>query len=174
MSTQSRGLLLIFLGFALSVQFMNCSSYSDGLNAGSITDTSTGVGTITAYQGVRVTNGDTYMNCDEDHVQLGGTCNTADAFSNYIEAKISINRNTVYWGTGSAQTDHLDLSKCENGRFFAVIPKPNDVNLAVAGSDYLEYQVTMQMFTSTDGQSYTAGEVAPSFTVEVQKNGGCQ
>lgn len=174
-----RGFWLAVIGLVLLTQYTNCSKYSEGLNYDDgLTDIGGG-GTVTSYEGVRVANGDTYMNCDEDHVQLGGTCNTADAVDNCIEYRILRDRTAVYWGSGSTTVDALGCNpnhirvKCENGRFFAVVPKPNDTGLSAAGTDFLEYQVHFQIYTSTDGLQYKAGEKAPAFIINVQKNGAC-
>ena len=168
-----RGFIFVFFGFIVLTQYVNCSNSSqDSTYEGSVL----GLPSIdaTQYQSVMVLNTDTYMNCSEDNVQVGGTCNTANAADNFIRYSISVNRQTVYWGTGASQTDHLDLAKCENGHFFAVIPKPNDpVNLAVTATDFVEYQLQFQLYTSNDKLTYTAGEIAPNFTMNVQKNGGC-
>lgn len=169
----NRGLFMAIFGFALMVQYINCSNYSQGLQDGELA-TATDTGEVTSYQGVKVTSGETYMNCDEDHVQLGGTCNTGDSADNFIEYRITRDKQTVYWGPNGATTDYLRTARCENGRFFAVIPKPNDSVLSNTGSkDYVEYQIHFQIYTSADRQSYTAGEIAPAFIINVQVAGGC-
>jgi hypothetical protein len=166
-----RGLIVAILGFLILTQYVNCSSYSDTTLSEGV---STGIGgEVTSYEGVKVLNGDTYMNCNEDHVQLGGSCNTADAVDNYIEYRITRDRQTVYWGTGASQTDHLTLARCENGRFFAIVPKPNDSVLADGGTDYVEYQMHFQIYTTKDKLQYKAGEQAPIFNIYVQKNAAC-
>ena len=170
-----RGFFFILFGFVILTQYVNCSGSSDN----SMYEGSTvGASSIdpSMYQGVMVLNTDTFMNCSEDNVQVGGTCNTADSADNFIRYTISVNRQTVFWGTGLSQTDHLDLARCENGHFFAVIPKPNDpLNLGAAGADFIEYQVQFQLFTVAQGSlTPMPGEIAPPFTMNVQKNGGCK
>ena len=167
----NRGLLLAAIGFILVTQYINCSSYSRGLNevtAASSTDT----GEVTSYQGIKVTSGETYLNCDEDHIQLGGTCNTGDSLDNFVEYKITRDRQSVVWGANGSTTDHLRSAKCENGRFFAIIPKPNDSTIT-SGTGYVEYQIHFQIYVSPDRLSYSAGESAPAFNINIQQAGAC-
>ncbi len=165
-----RGLILSFIALALLVQFVNCSSYSDGgLTESSSLSTQGALNEISSYQGVRVLNGDTFINWDEDHAQIGGSCNTGDADQNYIETRIYKNRSPLTWGLGVEQTDHLITAKCENGRFFAIVTKPNDPELLQCGMGYVEYQVHLQMFSAKESPSFVAGERAPVFNLQIQK-----
>lgn len=168
-----RYLLLSLFGFFLMTNYMNCSNYSDSLNDG--TDLSSSEQNITTYQGIRVLNGTTEMKCYDDHIDVGGSCNTADATDNYIQYSIKRNRNPVYWGTGASATDHLTLAKCQNGRFFAIIPKPNDPSaIGVTTKGTVEYQLHFQMFTTVPGKTgYQAGEVGNIFTFAIQTDGNC-
>lgn len=168
-----KGLIFAVLGFIVLTQYVNCSSYSEGtLYAGNIsTETE-----VISYEGIRILNGDTYMNCDEDHVQIGGNCNAADAQYNCLEARMYRDRTPVQWGT-TTLTDNLGCTssyriECENGRFYAVIPKPNDAALT-SGTSNLEYKVQFQMHTSTDGAQFNAGEKSTEFSVYIQQNGAC-
>ena len=169
-----KGLGIAVLGFIVLTQYVNCSSYSDStLYAGSIGT----VEEIISYEGIRVLNGDTYMNCDEDHVQLGGNCNTADAKFNCLEMRMLRDQVPVQGGTGAAITDNLGCGvgyriTCENGRFYAVVPKPNDTILN-SGMANVEYSVKFQVFTSEDGAQFKAGEKSPAFNIYVQQNGAC-
>jgi len=155
---------------------VNCSSYSDSsLNSGHLTSASS----VDTYETLRVLNGETYMNCNEDHVQLGGTCNTADAKYNCLEMRIYKERIGVLWGTAPNQTDNLGCNQghyriaCENGRFHAILPKPYDTALMTTETNTLEYQVQFQLYSSDDGTQYRAGEKSPMFNVYIQKNGAC-
>ena len=167
----SKKVVLAIIGFVLVTQYMNCSSYSTGISSASLATDSTN--SIQAFQGIQVNNSDTYLNCDEDHVDVGGPCNTADAVDNYIQYSITLNRQTIYWGTESSQTVYLTSAKCEDGHFFAVIPRPNDPELYQGGTDTIEYQLHFQLFTSPDRISYAAGDMSPQFNIEIEENGLC-
>lgn len=169
----NRGLVWAVIGFIMLTQYVNCSSYSDSTfyeGSNQIASSS-----VTSYEGVRVLNADTFMNCDEDHVQLGGACNTGDAFDNYIEVRMSRDRVPVSFGDASNPVSRLELAKCENGRFYAVVPKPNDPTV-LGGSltAYVEYQVQMQIYTKKKGDTFwKAGEKAPIFNIMIQPAAAC-
>lgn len=167
-----RPLIFAVLGLIILTQYVNCSNYSQTMDT-NVSDSSS----FEAFEGLRVLNGDTYMNCDEDHVQIGGVCNTADAKYNCIQIKIMRDNSTVYWGSTSL-TDNIGCDnsykvKCENGHFFAIIPKPNDSILSSAGSQNIEYILRLKLNKSSDGSQWEEGIAAPGFNFYIQQNGAC-
>lgn len=168
--------LYAVLGLIILSQYVNCSNYASSTldNDGHLQSSST----IEAYEGIRILNGDTFINCEEDHVQIGGTCNVADSQYNCLEVRMTRERNPVYWGTDTV-TDNLGCNSgyritCENGHFFAIIPKPKDLILSNVGeTQMIEYQVKFQIYKSDDGLQYQQGEVSPAFNIYVQQNGAC-
>lgn len=167
-----RYLFLGVFGFILATQYVNCSSYSDDAYQMGSSGSTTNVDT---YQGIRVLNGTTEMKCYEDHIDVGGSCNTADSSDNFIQYSMTRDRTAVPWGTLAAPVYALQLAKCQNGRFFAIIPKPYDPTaLSVATKTSVEYQLKFQMYTTVVGKTgYQAGELGNIFTFTIQTDGNC-
>lgn len=161
------------LGFIMITQYVNCSSYSDSVYEGSSSNSVSA--DSTPYQSLRVINTDVTMACYEDHIQVGGPCNTADAKDNYVQYWLTRDRQAVVWGSASSPVDHLTLGKCENGRFYVIVPKPYDpAGLGTSGKGIIEYQLNMQIWAPADGSTgYKAGELGAPFTFGIQKNANC-
>lgn len=125
-------------------------------------------------ESLKLASSDQLMNCDEDHVQLGGICHPGDSVGNYIEVSLTRDRNPVPFGSGSSQTYKLQTTRCENGRFFIVLPRPNDPGATCTGGNCApEYRVETQIWLTDDGSQYRAGARGTSFPVRIQNVSLC-
>jgi hypothetical protein len=168
----------VFLFFLLPIvliSFQNCSNQSsfEGYNTSVVPVSDGVVGGLNQFEGVRILNADVYMNCFDDHVQMGGVCNTGDSEQNFIRYWMTFNGARVSWGTPPNEVNELDSSKCENGRWTAIVPKPN-TNVLNAGTSYLEFEVTFQIFIRAPGSdTFQAGSQTPAYTINIQQFGAC-
>lgn len=165
--------ILILTGPLLLLSFQNCAdqSYYDAymMTGVPVTDSSS---SFSSYEGVRVLNSEVFMNCFEDHVQMGGVCNDADAADNFIRYWMTFNGSTTTWGVPPTATTELS-TKCENGRWYAVVPKPTVPELVV-GTSFLDFEMHFQIYTRQSGaSSFTAGSKAPVYTISIQQNQAC-
>lgn|GEM_PF-4127967 len=125
-------------------------------------------------ESLKLISNDTFMNCDEDHVQVGGICHPGESRINYIEISMTREGAPISFGEGSEETFKLKNAVCENGRFFAVIPRPNDPRAPCIGSNSApEYRVLSQIYVSDEGSQYRAGAKGTSFPMRVQLVGAC-
>jgi hypothetical protein len=174
----------LLLGFLLSFVYTNCSQYSDSqLDLNSLLDASDGGTAGVGFQGIRVGNDALFVACYNDHTQIGGACNVGKAKFNRIRYRIYYDRNPVFWCADDPtppslsspcvnQVFYLDESKCENGQFFAIVPKPFHSALN-GGSNYLEYQVQFEILTSDDGVDFRSSLKSPMVPISIQQNGPC-
>jgi len=165
--------VIFFLIPFLLLSFQNCARQSsfEGYGPRIVPLTDAAQVGLNQFEGIRVLNPDVYMNCFEDHVQMGGVCNTGDASQNFIRYWITYNGERMSWG--SPPVTELDMSRCENGRWVAIVPKPNLGSLGV-GTGFLEMEVHFQIFLKSPNSSgFQAGSRAPAYTIHVQQNGAC-
>lgn len=156
----------------LSFAFTNCSKpkHSPLIDPNLLATTAEDIQPET----LKITSSDSYMNCDEDHVQLGGLCHPGEAILNYIDVSITRDRVAIPFGTGGATTYKLSNIKCENGRFFVVVPRPNDVGATcMSGNCAPEYRVESQFWLSDDGNQYRAGARGTSFPIRIELTTAC-
>lgn len=169
-----RVFVFTFLLFPLLIAgFQNCARQSsfEGYSQRIVPVDEAALVGLNQFEGLRVLNPDVYMNCFEDHVQMGGVCNTGDASQNFIRYWITYNGASMTWG--SPPVTELDMSRCENGRWTAIVPKPNLGNLG-SGTGFLDMEVHFQIFLKAPNQSgFQAGSRAPAYTIHVQQNGAC-
>lgn len=159
------------------ILFQNCSRNSqyEGDSVAGIPLGEENSSSLSSFEGVRVLNAESYMNCFEDHVQIGGVCNTGNSEKNYIRYWMTLNGERVGWGNPAQVTPVLELtsSQCENGRWSAVVPKPYHPIL-ISGAGFIEFDVHFQMHLLAPGSAgYVAGTKAPSFTVLIQQAQAC-
>lgn len=167
--------VLLLLGSFLLVAFQNCAEQSSFEGFGpSVVPISDGLSSgINQFEGLRVLNSEVYLNCFEDHVQIGGVCNTGGSSHNFIRYWMTYNGARVFWGVPPNQVDQLEGSRCENGRWTAIVPKPNTGVLS-AGTSYLEFEVHFQIYLQElNSSQYKAGSQAPAYTISIQQAGAC-
>lgn len=167
--------ILFFLLPIILISFQNCSNQSsfEGYTPSIVPIQDGLAGGLNQFEGVRVLNSDVYMNCFDDHVQIGGVCNTGDSAQNFIRYWMTYNGARVSWGMPPNQVNQLDASKCENGRWSAIVPKPN-ADVLNAGTSYLEFEVTFQIFMRAQGSDiFQAGSQSPAYTIYIQQSGAC-
>jgi len=163
-----------FLFLPMVLGFQNCSNQSsfEGLEPISV-PVGDGISSgLNQFEGLRILNGEVYINCFEDHVQMGGVCNTGGAAQNFIRYWMTHNGAPVFWGPSTHLVDRLDASKCENGRWSAIVPRPNRSELnGVAGQEmYLEYEMYFQLYMRAPGSSdFQAGSRTPAYTINIQQ-----
>lgn len=126
-------------------------------------------------ESLKIVSHEATMNCFEDHVQLGGVCHPGEGTSNYIEISLKRDGTPVGWASANGGTvGKITNIPCENGRFFVVIPRPNDGLNCCRGPNCLsEYRVESQIFVSEDGLQFRAGNKATSFPILIQPVGSC-
>lgn len=167
----SRVHIQAFLAAMFACGLFACQgSYSDdGAFSLSSLDSEKTTGVIS--QSLHVVNTDVRIAYYEYRTDLGGNCDSGDAKYNCIEATMTRGGTPVAWaGHVAAIGCSTGLrSRCENGHFSIVIPKPDDSALC-SGTGDLEYQVHLQMKTSTDNSTWEAGLNAPVFTISIQRH----
>lgn len=171
-----RGLqILIF--FVTVTQFMNCAQK----DAESITDGPSGV-----LNTLSLGESGTYLNpkldppqmeCTQDHIQIGGVCEDNGAEDSYIEYSLSRDRVPIPWVTANQQIQTLREARCENGRYFMIIPRPeqdtvispNDTTRCYRLGCWAEYQVNSRMFAKKKGSNqYDLLYTAPALNIAIQ------
>lgn len=124
-------------------------------------------------ESLKLISHDVYMNCDEDHIQVGGVCHPGEGSTNYIEIGLTRDGEAVPFGAAGTTFKIRDVV-CENGRFFVVIPRPNDnVKCCNDSSCSTEYRVQSQIFVSEDGSQYRAGNKGTNFPIRIQPYQSC-
>lgn len=120
-----RQLMSVFVIGLVATQFINCSQkeddgglYGSTCEAGQPCSMALSVGTSQAYLNPRAPP---IMECNFDHVQIAGSCETDGAADNYIEYFLKQGENRVPFSDGQQV---LQTAKCENGHYYMVIPRP--------------------------------------------------
>lgn len=65
----------------------------------------------------------TRMECTHDHIQVGGTCELDGAVDSYIEYSLTRQGQVSPW---AGNISVLREARCENGRYYLIIPRPLD------------------------------------------------
>lgn len=162
----------------LAMLFTNCTEQ----NADSILDGPTGT-----LQSLSTIPSDTFlipprfsppqMECTQDHIQIGGVCETNGAEDNYIEYSLTRDKQPVAWNAGTQSVTVLREARCENGRYYIVIPRP-DADTVIAPNDtarcyalhcYAEYQLNSRIFAKKVGSNqYDLIYTAPALNLSIQ------
>lgn len=117
------------------------------------------------------------MDCTQDHVQIGGVCETNGAEDNYIEYSLTRDKNPVPWNVGGQQVTVLREARCENGRYFLVVPRPdqdstiapNDTTRCYSAGCWAQYQLNSRMFVRRKGTNqYDLAYTAPALNFRIQ------
>jgi hypothetical protein len=173
-----RGFLFFVVGCAFLVIllfFQNCGNQKayEESSPSTIPVENSPESRLNEFEGVRILNSDVYMNCTDDHVQVGGVCNDGGSVDNFIRYSMTHNRQKVVWGNPPSTVEYLDSSRCDNGRWVAIVPKPNHPSLTT-GTAFSEFEVTFQIYMKGFGQSqYRAGSKTPAYTISIQQAGAC-
>lgn len=111
----------------VATQFVNCTEYSDDSslygNACEQSSTCAQSMSVTATGAFLTPRGEQpKMECTHDHIQIGGACELDGAVDSYIEYSLTdTNGNTIPFQGGATV---IRESRCENGHYFLVIPRP--------------------------------------------------
>lgn len=168
--------LVLVVAFAPAL-FVNCSNQ----------DNSDALETSATAASLAITPSDTFlvppkfsppqMECTQDHIQIGGVCETNGAVDNYIEYSLTRDKNPVAWNVGATAVTVLREARCENGRYYIVIPRP-DADTVIAPTDttrcyavhcMAEYQLNSRMFGKKAGANqYDLLYTAPALNITIQ------
>ena len=123
----------IILGISLPLLVMaytNCSNYSD--SGGLISSSSSSVcpeGNCALVNGqlmsLKTTSTQLTMACNQDHIEVAGTCNAGDSQSNFIEYGLNYTGNPINWGYGAQAVTKATDARCENGHFNLLVRRPS-------------------------------------------------
>ncbi|MDW8189942.1 MAG: hypothetical protein RMK80_03110 [Pseudobdellovibrionaceae bacterium] len=181
--TQSSKSLIVLggsFGLLLILSFQNCSqqSHFGGLNAlsGNSFDTSSnGRQALQQEVGLRVLSAEAFINCFDDQVQIGGVCNTGNSSRNFIRYWLTYQGVRQPWGQGNNQVSQLETAHCDNGRWSAIVPKPNSPAILNNGTNFVEFDAHFQLVLYDEKkQAFTESVKAPAFVIQIQQNGACQ
>lgn len=177
-----KAMTVLALG-VIATQFVNCSETSEtygnslyGKNCAAssscnvdLTPTLTG-----AFMTPRAET--TRMECTHDHLQIGGACETDGAVDSYIEYSLTQNGAPTPW-IGNVTVLHE--ARCENGRFFLIVPRPlNSVTSANCSGDCsYEYHLNSRLWTLKKGAAqFEVAAIAPLLPISIQllvNSGSC-
>lgn len=172
----------LVLGF-VATQFVNCSEYSDGSSlygtncaSSNTCAQSLSVSENTGYLSPRSTQ--PIMECTHDHIQVGGSCEAGNSADTYIEYYLTdANNNRVTWDGG---VDVLREARCENGRFFMIVPRPKETIVQTTaeaaaaktvcnGDCAVEYRLNSRLFSLRKNTSqFEVVAVAPLLPLKFQ------
>jgi hypothetical protein len=180
---------LMILGL-VATQFLNCSEYSNSSSLYGTDCASTG----TCNKALSVTENTGYLSprstqpvleCTHDHIQVGGACEAGNSSDSYIEYYLTdSNNNRVTWDGG---INLLREARCENGRFFMLVPRPpntivatdpaNPKGVCSTGECTVEYRLNSRLFSLRKNTSqFEVVAVAPvlplKFQLVLSYNGG--
>lgn len=172
--------VLIAIG-AVATQFVNCADSSEGNLFGggrSNSLSSAGVYDATQVSFIQAKNEPPRMECTQDHIQVGGVCDVSGSEDNYIEYSISdANGVPVPWSAGSQNVSVLQEGRCENGRYFLIIPRPPTSLITKAGCTnrcrsvgcWEEYRLNSRVFVRRKGlKQFELMQAAPVVPIRMQ------
>ncbi len=164
---------------AVSTQFVNCSDSSEGnlfgkpneLSSASIYDAS-------QSSFLQAKNEPPRMECTQDHIQVGGVCDASGSEDNYIEYSLSDqNGVSVPWSAGAQTVSVLQEGRCENGRFFLIVPRPPGSLITAAQSAsrcrsvgcWEEFRLNSRIFIRKKGlRQFELLQPAPIVPIRIQ------
>lgn len=148
----------------VATQFVNCTDQSEGSSLygnacveGTSCAQSLTVENPTGYLNPRSTQ--PIMECTHDHIQVGGSCEVGLSTDSYIEYYLTdAAGNRIQWANG---VDILREARCENGRFFMIIPRPpstivptsgpGDLSVCSTATCMREYRLNSRLFALRKG-----------------------
>jgi hypothetical protein len=177
----ARLIVALFVSFILITQYQNCSSYSDSTMFENNNLSSSSVDPSKVNFSVKNIQSDLYVAGYDDHIQIGGSCNPGTYADNYFEYRLRpqnagdvvINRN------GTTQADRLRLAdaRCENGKFFLVLPvfcpKDGGPNISATTSAFVNIVLHVFNQRDTSGQIVDDKTVTQSIFVDLAPQQGC-
>lgn len=171
----------------IATQFQNCSEYSNGssLYGNNCEENSTCAQTLSVESSTGYITPQTtrpVMECTNDHIQIGGICEPGDSSDNYIEYYITDAAGNDVFFQGMTKRE-LTESRCENGRFTIIIPRPpisiKDGSISTEGvvsspsctsaSCFGEFRLNARLFALRKNTSqFEVAAVAPIFPMTFQ------
>lgn len=163
---------------AVSLQFTNCSgTQSDLFGAKDMVSTAS-VQDPTKSAMLQAKNEPPRMECTQDHIQIGGICDASGSEDNYIEYSMSDQAGLpVPWMNGTQQVTVLQEGRCENGRYFLIVPRPPSSFVTTAQSTtqcksvgcWEEYRVNSRIFVRRKGlRQFELLQAAPVLPIRIQ------
>lgn len=171
--------VLIAIG-AVSSQFVNCSDVSEGNLFGGRNSSLNSASTYDAAASsfLQAKNEPPRMECTQDHIQVGGVCDVSASEDNYIEYSLSdANGVATPWASGAQNVSVLQEGRCENGRYFLIIPRPpiSLIGKAACASRcrsvgcWEEYRLNSRIFVRRKGlKQFELLQPAPIVPVRIQ------
>lgn len=171
---------VVVLGL-LSSQLVGCSEgtssnlfgpkSNSSLSSQSILDTSS-----TGF--LQAKNRPPRMECTQDNIQIGGICDDSGGQDNYVEYSLTNQAGQpVPWTSGSQTVSVLQEGRCENGRYFLIVPRPpaslitaaQRPSRCIALGCWEEYRVNSRLFVRKKGlQQFEMVQVAPAIPIRIQ------
>ncbi|GEM_PF-2975569 len=143
MKIKSRVVYFILLfGLPLGLAFQNCSEQSQYQGPDQV-GLSSDKSEIEGSEGIRINNLNMVMSCFESSIDIGGVCNVPDGKKHKLKITMMRNGAAVIWSTGASEI--YPPVGCQNGRWFASLPKPNHSDLATTLAGKVSFDVKVQM-----------------------------
>lgn len=159
----------------VTMQFMNCGT----------SDTSDFLGSSGTKLNLSPGSSSTYLNpksdpprmeCIQDHIQIGGTCEVDGATDNYIEFSLTREKTPVPWTVDGKPETILKSARCDSGRYFILVPRPSDTVIAVNDTArcysvgcWDEYKLHSRLFIRRPRTSqYDLAYTSPAINLAVQ------
>ncbi len=164
---------------AVSTQFVNCSDTSEGNLFGN----KDGLNTQSNYSSsqssfLQAKNEPPRMECTQDHIQIGGICDVSGSEDNYIEYSMADQAGLpVPWASGAQSVTVLQEGRCENGRYFLIVPRPpaSLISGAMAANRcksvgcWEEFRINSRIFVRRKGlKQFELLQAAPILPIRIQ------
>lgn len=172
--------VLIAIG-AVSTQFVNCSDSSEGnlFGGGNSSSLNSAANYDSAQSSfLQAKNEPPRMECTQDHIQIGGICDVSGSEDNYIEYSLTDQAGApVPWAAGTQAVPVLQEGRCENGRYFLIVPRPPASLITQAQSAarcksvgcWEEYRVNSRVFMRRKGlKQFELLQIAPVLPIRIQ------
>jgi hypothetical protein len=174
----ARVLLLLFGFVVLLTQYQNCTSSSQNtMFSSNLSSTAATADPSKVSFSIKNVQSDLFLSGYDDHVQLGGSCNTGGRNLNFFEYSLTPTDGQGTSNLNQNGAKSLKDSRCEDGRFYLVVPVlcPKQGGPNIAGPAQAVVKATLYAFDSLDanGNMINMQKIDQSIFIDLSPQQGC-